>query len=131
MILFEQVPEARRMLASDLKADGKGKSPQQQLVEKLGASGYKVPVGPDGRAGILLNSAHCGSVLDRTPLFTIAVKQKLWDDKQATTWFKWPDKTNTRSMKEFFREPVEKQRLVKECTKRDFEERLWKTETGV
>ena len=132
VILFEQVPEARRILSSDWKAGGKGKSPQQQLVEKLEASGYKVPVGPDGNAGILLNSAHCGSVLDRTRLFTIAVKQELWDDKQANTWFKWPDKTNNkRSIKEIFREPVEEQRLAKEHTKRDFEERLWKTETGV
>ena len=81
MILFEQVPEARRILASDWKAGDKGDSPQQQLVERLETSGYNVSVGADGHAGILLNSAHCGSVLDRTRLFTIAVKQELWDDK--------------------------------------------------
>lgn len=40
VILFEQVPEARRVLPSDQQADRKGRSPQQQLVEKVEAGGY-------------------------------------------------------------------------------------------
>jgi hypothetical protein len=35
VILFEQVPEARRVLPSDWRAGRKGKSPQEQLVDKL------------------------------------------------------------------------------------------------
>ena len=81
---------------------------------------------------MLLNAAHCGSVLDRTRLFTIAVKQELWDSKQASTWFIWPKKENNqRCIKDIFREPVERHRLAKEHTKRDFEERSRTTETGV
>ena len=132
VILFEQVPEARRVLPSDWKAGRKGKSPQEQLVDKLEAGGYHVPTGADGQAGLLLNAAHCGSVLDRTRLFTIAVKQELWDSKQASTWFRWPKKENNqRRLKDIFREPVEQHRLAKEHTKRDFEERSRTTETGV
>ena len=53
VILFEQVPEARQTLIKDWKAKSTGKSPQDQLVEKLRNNGYTVPNGPDGNAGIV------------------------------------------------------------------------------
>ena len=72
-ILFEQVPEARKILNKDWKARKAGKSPQDQLVENLKSNGSTVPNGPDGQAGIVLNAADLGGVLDRKRLFTVAV----------------------------------------------------------
>jgi len=79
VILFEQVREARDVLKGDLVARGLGKSPQDQLVQKLEESGYIVPKGPDGEAGIVINAADQGSVLDRSRLFTLAVTKELYD----------------------------------------------------
>ena len=51
--LFEQVAEVRQILNKDWKARKTGRSPQDQLVEKLRSNGYTVPNGPDGHAGII------------------------------------------------------------------------------
>ena len=40
---------------------------------------YTVPDGPDGQAGMILNPAGLGGVLDRKRLFTVAIIDELWE----------------------------------------------------
>jgi site-specific DNA-cytosine methylase len=96
VILFEQVPEARQILNKDWKAKKAGKSPQDQLVEKLRGNGYTVPNGPDGQAGIILNAADLGGVLDRKRLFTVAVIDEMWEHSKGDEMFKWPEERETQ-----------------------------------
>ena len=109
VILFEQVREARDILKNDPVARELKKSPQDQLVQKSEEAGYIVPKGPDGQAGIVINAADQGSVLDRSRLFTLAVTKELYDRSTRNKEFKWPkDKVaNTRKLRDIFREPVD------------------------
>jgi site-specific DNA-cytosine methylase len=132
VILFEQVPEARHILNKDWKARDAGKSPQDQLVDKLRNNGYTVPNGPDGQAGIILNAADLGGVLDRKRLFTVAVIDELWEHSKGDETFKWPEQVETkRSIKEIFREPVRSDHLAPEHMKQHFKPRERYTKTGV
>ena len=132
VILFEQVPEARRILSKDWKARKEGKSPQDQLIEKLRDNGYTVPDGPDGQAGMILNAAGLGGVLDRKRLFTVAIIDELWEHSNGKEIFKWPEEQETqKSIKEVFREPIREDHLATEHMKQHFEPRERYTKTGV
>ena len=131
VILFEQVPEARRILSKDWKARKEGKSPQDQLVEKLRDNGYTVSDGPDGQAGMILNAAGLGGVLDKKRLFTIAIIDELWEHSNGKETFKWPEEQETqRSIKGMFREPIREDHLATEHMKQHFEPRERYTKTG-
>ena len=133
VILFEQVREAREILRGDSVANGRKMSPQDQLVEKLEEAGYVVPKGPDGKAGFVMNAANQGSVLDRSRLFTLAVRKELYDKSMKNKEFKWPeDKAkNTRSIGDIFREPVEPSHLASAHVMEGFKRKEWETRTGV
>ena len=132
VILFVQVSEARHILNKDWKAKDTGKSPQDQLVDKLRSKGYIVPNGPDRQTGAILNAADLGSVLDRKRLFAIAVLDELWTHVDGDKTFKWPEEFETqRSIKEVFREPVSSNHLASEHMKLHFKSRERYTKTGV
>ena len=130
VILFEQVWEARDILKSDPVAK---KSPQDQLVQKLEEAGYIVPKGPDGQAGIVINAADQGSVLDRSRLFTLAVIKELYDRSTRNKKFNWPkDKVaNTRKLRDIFREPVDPSHIAPKHVMEGFHDKKWRTRTGV
>ena len=133
VILFEQVREARDILKNDSVARELKKSPQDQLVQKLEEAGYIVPKGPDGQAGIVINAADQGSVLDRSRLFTLAVTKELYDRSTKDKEFKWPkDKVdNTRKLRDIFREPVDPSHIAPKHVMEGFHDKKWRTRTGV
>ena len=96
-------------------------------------AGYIVPKGPDGQAGIVINAADQGSVLDRSRLFTLAVTKELYDRSTKDKEFKWPkDKVdNTRKLRDIFREPVDPSHIAPKHVMEGFHDKKWRTRTGV
>ena len=96
-------------------------------MQKLEESGYIVPKGPDGEAGIVINAADQGSVLDRSRLFTLAVTKELYDKSTKNKEFEWPkDKAkNTRKIRDIFREPVDPSHIAPEHVMKGFRDKKW------
>ena len=133
VILFEQVREARDILRNDSVARELKKSPQDELVQKLEEAGYIVPKGQDGQAGIVINAADQGSVLDRSRLFTLAVTKELYDRSTRNKEFNWPKNkvANTRKLRGIFREPVGPSQIAPKHVMEGFHDKKWRTRTGV
>ena len=74
VILLEQVPECRSLLAKDRRSQALGSSPQQRVVTMLQEAGYHVPCWDDSLPGQIIRATAFGSAIDRERLFTFAIR---------------------------------------------------------
>ena len=88
VILLEQVPECRSLLAKDRRSQALGSSPQQRVVTMLQEAGYHVPCGDDSLPGQIIRATAFGSAIDRERLFTLAIRADIWE--LAGDRFQWP-----------------------------------------
>jgi site-specific DNA-cytosine methylase/exonuclease III len=88
IIVLEQVPGCRQILAKDTYSTKLGTSPHTRAVQHLQEGGYHVITGDDLQPGQLMRSTDLGGAVDRIRLITIAVRNDVWEICGKT--FQWP-----------------------------------------